>query len=99
MLVSEVLEKAAEILDAPGAWTQGSYGIGYGGDLPGGYRCLCAYGAIRQIDPTSSYDAINFMSDLLGMSVPSWNDARKRTQSEVVAKLREAARLAREQGK
>jgi len=34
----------------------------------------------------------------LPMAVPRWNDAPERTQVEVVAKLREAAELARAEG-
>jgi len=93
--VSDVLDRAADLIEPEGAWHQGNY-VGPTGD------CWCALGAIMRVG--------NFASDINAPSivlrrligeefVADWNDDPERTQAEVVAKLREAAALAREQGK
>jgi hypothetical protein len=95
--VADVLERAAELLSAPGAWIKGSWQSGH---------CVCAEGAILAVVParnrTFAYLAIKFLEELLPIPaiegkriVPFWNDAPERTQAEVVAKLREAAALSR----
>jgi hypothetical protein len=74
--------------------------------------CWCALGAITAVtgeDPLSystfsvlggaaSSRARQFLNDFLDRTVEDWNDDPSRTQAEVVAKLREAAEKAREQG-
>jgi hypothetical protein len=108
--VAEVLERAADLLQKPGAWTQGVLARNKAGEITGlsEFRgpavCWCILGATYVVDNdddddrSSSNSADRFLESLLG-EVGAWNDAPERTQSEVVAKLREAAALAREQGK
>jgi hypothetical protein len=93
MEIADVLERAADLIEPEGAWTQGSYG---GGHLP-----TCMGGAVniargRQAWETPAGDPIAaFLAQCLGQKVAFWNDAPERTQAEVVAKLREAAAKAR----
>lgn len=98
--VSEILDAAADLIEPEGAWTQGYFGMWDGS------TCFCAVGAIgraagfRRIDEAENWVEAN-AADLLGMGwfgLEDWNDRPDRTQAEVVAKLREAAEKAREQG-
>jgi hypothetical protein len=105
--IADVLDAAADLIAAPGAWTQfpSVYERGSARDADGKafYApsrkavCWCIYGAISQIAGTDrdlSYKASRAIeTDSEGVS--SWNDALGRTQEEVVAKLREAAAKAR----
>lgn len=91
--VADILDKAADLIEPEGAWMQGDYGGHHLG-------CYCALGAIRAVGGYA-HD-INPAAYILQQVVPAkfaheWNDAPERTQAEVVAKLREAAKLAREQ--
>ncbi|UIJ43764.1 hypothetical protein LZK98_11745 [Sphingomonas cannabina] len=97
--VADVLERAADLIEPEGKWTQKN----------GGVRgvCWCASTAIGAAHPDGiALDAQRFFANLIspggGLAIVRiwcWNDAPERTQAEVVAKLREAAALAREQGK
>jgi len=107
--VSEVLDRAADLLTPEGAWTQGLFArdvTGY--PLPAGFDagavCWCAVGAIEKVTGEECLEdlpvlAAQQLESVLPTAIPPWNDAPERTQEEVVAKLREAAALAREQGK
>ena len=97
--IADVLEQAAQLLSQPGAWTQGAF--------QRGEKCFCLLGAIAFVtgdNPhcawgnTLASDAREPLADAIGIptfAVVDWNDAPERTQDEVVAKLREAATLAR----
>lgn len=99
LTVAEVLERAADLIEPEGRWRQKN----------GGVRgaCWCASTAIDAAHPDGfAPDAQRFLANLVspgaGLAIVRvwyWNDAPERTQAEVVAKLREAAALAREQGK
>src|SRR4051794_26374328 len=96
---SELLGRAAELIEPEGAWTQyieESLGVN-------GQRCYCMVGAIHQAAQDSDFDGLNgaYISGraVTNGSMVFFNDAPNRTQAEVVAKLREAAALAREPGK
>ena len=99
MNVSDILNKAADLIEPEGAWTQGNYGDQIIEDgRPIGYKCLCVFGAISQCTPSSSDGevwAMNALADYLGLratgSVIVWNDDPSRTQAEVVSALRAAA--------
>lgn len=102
---SDIMEKAAEIVSR--GWTQRIF-------TNSARSCFCVRGAlsvaagaqmlteghkpserllakvISGVSPRSDVAAEN--------SLVAWNDAPGRTQAEVVAKLREAAALARDQG-
>lgn len=107
--VADVLERAADLIEPEGAWTQGcgsrdDSGANLDDAEPGEGGpavCFCAAEAIWRVN--ALYYGINpahqFMMRFVGGEIPKWNDAPERTQAEVVAKLREAAALARKQGK
>lgn len=104
--VAEVLSRAADLIEPEGKWTQGClFRDAEGKGLrpsDSGKSCFCMAGALVQIGgPWAS--AWNFLDDALpkvgfGNRTGAWNDAPERTQAEVVAKLREAAELARQRG-
>lgn len=107
--VSQVLSDAADLLEKPGAWTQKANARDATGDkvpaTSGKGTCFCMAGAILH-RTGGDYHAAAFVRRVLPMPneaakdwLVSFNDAPGRTQGEVVAKLREAAALAKEQGR
>jgi len=104
--VADVLERAADLIGPEGAWTQGAYArtadAEYldAGLIPSDATCFCAAGAIARVAGSAgmfSYaDRVGLVAGFgHGTSIIGWNDDPERTQAEVVAKLREAAALAR----
>lgn len=108
--VKEILNAAADLLERPGAWTQGDYarddvglGIGEFSEIEiekGGFEpaCFCMIGAVNRARG-SDLDASLWGAlrrpiwDVLGeQNIADWNDAPGRTQAEVVAALRAAAK-------
>lgn len=105
MEVSEVLNKAADLLEKPGAWMQEDYCDA------GGYRakelqrasCWCIAGAIGAVADMDGPEAEEWANKVLGplipgveegypvTGIPGWNDKPNRTQAEVVEALRQAA--------
>ena len=93
--VSEVLNAAADLLEKPGAWTQGVY---HGDDD----TCHCVTGAIawvqgRRVPSETDDAAVVAVSAQLGLKeyeILGWNDEPGRNQAEVVAALRQAAEQA-----
>lgn len=104
--VAEVLEKAADLIEPEGAWTQGQLARGKSGravDEFGSHAArFCAYGAICRVTRYNAphVDAIGTLQRAIGRdrSITRWNDQRDRTQAEVVSKLRDAAAIARATG-
>ena len=106
--ISEVLTCAADLLSAPGAWTQGQYAYAENhaqADPLSEEACSwCALGAVRKcgvFDSDFSDPALFLLTDVRNQgfkSVAQWNDSSERTQDEVVAVLKQAAQTAREQG-
>ena len=110
---ADVLLAAAELLEKPGAWTQGAASrdaFGNSDDdneiLPDAV-CWCAWGAILRVSGCTKIGtgysrkaepAYDRLKEFIGVDVPIWNDHPSRTQSEVVETLRKAAALAREAG-
>lgn len=104
--VADVLERAAELIEPEGAWTQG-----WSARTADGVVCYslasqaarwCIGGAIVKANGADDELAIRAFTVLDGVivgEVSRWNDAPERTQAEAVAKLREAAALAREQSR
>lgn len=92
--VAEVLNRAADLIEPEGAWTQGTYGLIGDGE----YRCLCLYGAVREAargyPRAVPKGCMSVLDGLCDNDPVGWNDTPGRTQAEVVAKLREAAALA-----
>lgn len=96
--MGEVLLAAADLIEPEGAWTQGE--LAHDGDgreadpLGEEATCWCVSGAIMRAQGDRFLATEKFwpLERLIGL-FPLWNDAPERTQSEVVAKLREAAAL------
>jgi hypothetical protein len=104
MLPSEILSKAADLIEPEGAWTQGAYSKDRRGNpCPLSLRsvCWCAEGAIAAIsraDHEVTHNALTFLRKQIGTRASiAWNDAPERTQAEVVSALRKSASLAKEQ--
>jgi hypothetical protein len=105
--IAEILEKAAKLIEPEGAWTQGHFARGASGNPTGvnsrWARSFCAEGAIlfspEGLTTSEQNDADDFFCSILpdapGNPIAAWNDAPERTQAEVVAKLRQAAAIAR----
>lgn len=97
---SEVLAKAADLIEPPGAWIQNSFARDVHGDpaTPSGQHatCWCAVGAIRRLVPWGGewLQAVNYLNKVVGTS-SLFNDDPDRTQAEVVAALRQASALAK----
>lgn len=89
---AEVLSEAADICER--GWCQGKF-------VKDG--CVCASEAIRIAGDSElalDTEAWPFFNRHIGADyVSEWNDAPGRTQAEVVAKLREAAALAKAEGR
>jgi hypothetical protein len=101
--IAEVLTRAADLLEKPGAWTQGAFARDIHGHP---IRCesedaasFCAIGALYSLRVGS------WMADSCERRLSKfkrvemfaeWNDAPGRTQAEVVAALRAAAEKARQ---
>lgn len=76
----DILSKAADLISKPGAWGQGR----------GRRNRLCAVDAI--VDAGGGMATVVAVYGYLGIdSLTQWNDAPGRTQSEVVAVLRQAS--------
>ena len=96
-----MLERAANLIEPEGAWGQG----GSEPRVKGRDGCHCADTAIFDMAGNASHTFRNacriFFAHCIGgksqFDTYKWNDTFGRTQAEVVAKLREAAALAREQ--
>lgn len=105
MQVSDILYKAADLIEPEGAWTTDAEAreAEEGAEvdpLDPSAACFCVGGAIWRVAPGDlRWPAAHYLESLVGGDIPEWNDAPERTQAEVVAKLREAAALAREQGR
>lgn len=103
--VSEILSAAADLIEPEGAWTQGHYARGVSGRPVVTVQraiCFCALGAINVaagLKPNEdSREAQRVLESILPWpDVPIWNDDPERTQADVLAALRKAAALAREQ--
>jgi len=98
--VQEVLNKAADLLEKPGAWTQGalarlSDGTPVYSRSLSQASCYCMAGALWVANgfrfPDEAFDAL---PEGPRGATGSWNDAPGRTQSEVVEALRAAAKAA-----
>jgi len=100
MKPSEILDKAARKIEPEGRWTrQYSARDKDGREVApndAAATCWCIYGAIMKVSRRRKVrgDLFRFLPTYASV----WNDAPERTQAEVVAKLREAAALARAEG-
>lgn len=103
MKISEILFKAADLIEPEGAWTQGALARGADGEPvepeDRDATCWCISGALMRLSDGQFYELIKPVERVIGgRIIPAWNDTKGRTQAEVVAKLREAATKAQEQG-
>lgn len=107
--VSQVLSEAADLLEKPGAWGHSLFSVDAEGDpvMPFSDEavCFCAVGAVAKVLEIDGVTAENWLDCATGLHglqssrLEDFNDNLGRTQAEVVAKLREAAALAKEQGR
>lgn len=109
--VAEVLDKAADLIEPEGAWIKGAAGrdkFGVRLMVPEIARAVsfCMTGATWRATGLSyaeSHDivmlqAFPLIKKVIGSdSIGQWNDHPRRAQKTAVAKLRQAAQLAREQ--
>lgn len=103
MTTSDQLEATAQLLEK--GWTQGGSGATDARGMSCSYRDpqathLCLDAALCHVFGNSTdkyFEARNIVRSVVGGNNVGFNDAPDRTQSEVVAAVREAARLAREQ--
>lgn len=106
MNVAEILNKAADLIEPEGAWTQGALargpdGFGTESEIPPNAVCFCAEGAIQASSGRGNHSLEKRAFDALRKVLPTdfiheWNDKPCRTQAEVVAALRAAAEKAAE---
>lgn len=111
MLPSEILSKAADLIEPKGKWTQGWFAKNAdGGSLKvfsQSATCFCAVGAMRRVAGSRGELATAFATFISASKIPEpernaganivqWNDDPARTQSEVVEAFRKAASLAAE---
>ncbi len=109
LTVAEVLDGAADLLTPEGKWTQGAFARDENGVEIETFRdenptCFCLFGAVAYVagaEPEEYREPDFILREVIGVgsasAVADWNDTSGRTQAEVIAKLREAATLAREQ--
>lgn len=93
---ADVLNAAADLLEKPGAWTQGAWKRGKSGREVRIYSPFAvSFSVLGAIDHVGGgfNSAIHALKHLIGWDIhlQDWNDQSERTQAEVVAKLREAA--------
>lgn len=94
MKPSEVLAKAADLIEPEGRWCQKAYHSG---------EARCAVGAIVHIGEQngghqSATTEIFIRAICPDFAISTWNDREGRTQAEVVSALRKASELARSEG-
>lgn len=100
---SEVLAKAADLIEPKGAWLQRQC-VGAKRKRPCGYddaSCFCLFGSVVTVCHRANIlyaPAWRMVEIAVGPSPIVWNDAPERTQAEVVAALRGASALAAEAG-
>lgn len=98
LCVADVLERAADLIEPKGAWTQGELARDIrreptDPDEPDA-ACWCLEGALQKVcGRHEAYQAVRRV--VAEPSLWGWNDDPNRTQEEVVAALRRAATLAR----
>ena len=102
MTAAEILRAAAELVERPGAWTQGELARCESGqadhfDAPSA-ACWCAMGAVFHVAQKSCIwdSTVDARAALLRQiqpieSIAGWNDAPGRTAAEVACLMRRAA--------
>lgn len=119
LLPSEVLAKAADLIEPEGAWTQGDFwrlddgtpwsALDAADRIAAVPSCYCLFGALAAVrgalaDPdwARTSDITPYLSRVIRRrrvsGLAAWNDAKRRTQVQVVTALRKASELARSEG-
>lgn len=106
LTVSNVLERAADLIEPEGAWTQNTLARSHFRShvLPQDQNavCWCASGAVFALAgndiPLAKQALLQLQDHIRSNYIGGWNDAPNRAQSEVVAALRAAAVAARGEG-
>jgi hypothetical protein len=99
LAIADVLDRAADLIERKDAWMQGDFCDGQNIEKS---SCWSVEGAVAKVLGIPGMDAEiwcdRHFSPLVlgGRNAAQWNDTPGRTQSEVVAALREAASKARE---
>ena len=99
MTAAEILRAAADLVERPGAWTQGASALDASGRLvdfnSDAATCFCALGALWHAAgsavslPVDSAETA--LRGIIGRNVGDWNDASDRTATEVAQVMRRAA--------
>ncbi len=97
---TEVLEAAADLLEKPGAWTQGCFARNAEGRKVDMWSleasCFCVSAAIQKSEGPRRFGAWDRFDGYIRQRgfrhMAEFNDAPGRTQAEVVAALRQASR-------
>ena len=100
---ADLLDKAAELIAQPGAWTQMAYARNAEGNpcSPRSRKavCWCAMGALQRAHRTRThstpYDLAENMLNAMTRGAPAWQDNPRRKQGGVVQLLRRAAKKLR----
>lgn len=99
--VPEILNAAADLIEPAGRWTRKALARNARGTAVDPRKstavCWCAAGAIQRVvagDRDQLQRLLAVVRSVTDFPVQLWNDGLGRTQAEVVAALREAARLA-----
>ena len=95
-----ILLRAANLVEPKGAWTQKTFARDSAGDACSSYAeeatSYCAIGALNKASVGAVgegiYKAVAHFEEYVGTPIAIWNDHPKRTQKEVVAFLRGAAK-------
>jgi hypothetical protein len=100
--VAEVLRAAADLIEPEGKWTQRSEARTVTGRPVGACEenaaCWCILGAVQRVGGRfAEREVTPALKKVIRFQPWIWNDHKRRTQAEVVAKLREAAALAEAQ--
>lgn len=102
--VAKILNRAADLIEKPGAWTQDAAARDSSGRRiePTSREavCWCTWGAIAKVG--GKHERVAFDALIASLNLPDWydpasfgevwNDAPGRTQDEAVAALRDAAK-------
>lgn len=99
---SEILAKAADLIEPEGAWLQGRYSNGENhSPHDADATCWCVNGALYRCG-SADWEAVEaaraVLRSLVDKPTSSWNDDSARIQAEVVAALRKASELAKAEG-
>ncbi len=105
MTEADILDRAADLIEPPGAWTRkelarDARGRAVDVNAPTAVSWCCSGAVAYQcggFGNARAMRAIDALERLTGHRLSRWNDAPQRTQAKVVAALRKAAQTLRDQ--